>query len=100
MIRWYKNLSYSSDLKMLIDLLIGTTAFFLLIGIMCILPLLTLNLAQNYYICQEFAQTTQLEYRWSFWTACRVNVNGYWLYYSDVDFDMLQGDFNLIIEDK
>ena len=76
----------------------------ILIGILIIL-LVIFSIASFFQLadlaaCKDFqAVNNGLEYRWTFWTGCRINLNGVWVHYSNINYDVNSGNFQIEIDD-
>jgi len=45
--------------------------------------------------CNSLAVGSDYEYRWEFWTGCKVNVDGIWISPGHVSYNAVQGRLEL-----
>jgi len=54
----------------------------------------------DYFTCKDFQSNDNgMEYRWTFWTGCRVLVNNVWVHYSNIKYDLNSGQLQIELDD-
>lgn len=78
-----------------IIVIIGVLVVLLIIAVMCVG---TISISTKNACASLQSISANYQYHWDFWSGCRVNINGIWMNYNDIDLSNL--NIKMIPEDK